>query len=261
MTIPEVDDGPLLVHRRGRVVELTLHDPPMNPVGRATVEAFEDLLPRIDADDEVRVVVVQGAGDHFCAGANIKEFGEIKEEGSDRFMQRRVELIGAVEALRTPVIAKMRGNALGGGLELAMGCHLRIADTSAKLGVPEVLLGILPGWGGTQRLPRLIPRDVALKMLMTGDPLRADEAHRVGLVTEVVEPAELDRYVIDLADRLAGGPRLAIAGALEAVYRGGPLSLEQGLDVELDIIREAREHPDHREGVRAFRDRRPPEFD
>ena len=261
MTIPTFEDEPLIVEVADRVATLTFAHGSQNPIGRATIERLEAVVPELAADPEVRAVVVTGRGAHFCAGANIKEFGEIRDEGSDAFMRRRVAAIASLEALRVPVIAKIRGNALGGGLEFAMGCHLRIADTTARLGVPEIKLGILPGWGGTQRLPRLVPHDVALMMLMTGAPVSAVDALRVGLVTEVVGPDDLDGRVAELARELASGPQLAIAGALRAVYEGAGLPLAEGIDLEQRIIAVAREHPDHREGVRSFRERRPPKFE
>ena len=261
MSIDDLTDGPLLVSSSGRVVSLTLHDPPQNPVASQTVELLEALLPQLAQDDDVRVVVLAGHGSNFCAGANIKQFGEIAEhEGQERYIRRRVALINAIEALPKPVIAKLRGNALGGGHELALASHFRIADTTVRVGVPEVKLGTLPGWGGTQRLARTVGRDVALRMLMTGEFVSADRALALGLLTEVVAPDALDGRVDEFAQQLAAGPRLAISGALDAVLRGGPLPFAEGLEVEYDAIGRSRGSDDHREGVRAFREKRPPQF-
>ncbi|MFT5530996.1 MAG: enoyl-CoA hydratase [Candidatus Poriferisodalaceae bacterium] len=257
----EVSEGPVRVSVKDKVATLTLYDPPMNPVARQTVEFLEDLVPRLAADDDVRVVVLSGEGSNFCSGANIKQFGEIEShEGQDHYVRRRVALIGAIEALPKPVIARMRGYALGGGLEFALGCHFRIADTTVKVGVPEVKLGTLPAWGGTQRLARTVPRDVALRMLMTGEFVPADRALALGLLTEVVDPEALEERVAEFSAQLAAGPSLAIAGALDAVLRGGPLPLSEGLEVEYQAIQASRGSDDHREGVRAFREKRPPQF-
>lgn len=261
MSVNDEFFGPLLLHRHGPIVTLVLHDPPQNPVARETVEALEELVPELATDDDVRVVVLTGHGDNFCAGANIKQFGEIEEhEGQERYVRRRVALINSIEALPKPVIAKMRGNALGGGLEFALGCHFRIADTTARLGVPEVKLGTLPAWGGTQRLARTVGRDLALRMLMTGEFVLAEDALEWGLLTEVVEPDGLDQRVDEFAGQLAAGPRLAISGALDAVLRGGALPFAEGLEVEYEAISRSRGSDDHREGVRAFREKRPPQF-
>jgi len=261
MTVTELDEGALLVAKTERVVTLTMNNLPMNPMGAATVAGLEQVIEEIRRDESVRVVVVTGAGAHFCAGANIKEFKELRdEEGEMPGLRRRMDLLTSLERLPVPVIARMRGNALGGGLETALACHIRLADTTAQLGLPEVKLGTMPAWGGPQRLARIVPRDRALLMMLTGDPISAHEAAELGLVTSVHNPADLDGAVDELAGRLAAQPRLAVAAMLESVVRGSELSLDHALDLDMRNVAGVRGSPDNLEGVRAFRDKRPPNF-
>lgn len=261
MTVTEVSEGALLVSKAERVVTLTMNAPPMNPMGAATVSGFEQVIAEIRRDESVRVVVVTGAGAHFCAGANIKEFKELRdEEGEMPGLRRRMDLITALERLPVPVIARMRGNALGGGLELALGCHFRLADTTTMLGLPEVKLGTMPAWGGPQRLARIVPRDRALLMMLTGDPISAYDAADLGLITSACSPAALDAEVAKLAERLAGQPRLAVAAMLDSVVRGSELTLDHALDLDMRNVEGVRGSPDNLEGVRAFREKRPPNF-
>jgi enoyl-CoA hydratase/carnithine racemase len=261
VAVEERDSGPVLVARHDRVATLTLHDPPVNPVARETVAALEELTPAIAADDSIRAVVITGSGSNFCAGANIKQFGDIgKVETEEGYTARRVAMVNAIERLGKPVVAAVRGNALGGGFEIALACHFRLADTSARFGVPEITLGVLPAWGGTQRLSRLVPRDVALRMLLLGEPVTAERARELGIVSEVHAPGELAERAAELARRLAGQPRLATAAILDAVIRGRELPLDEGIAIESAGVLACRSSDDAREGARAFLEKRPPRF-
>jgi enoyl-CoA hydratase/carnithine racemase len=261
MTVEERTAGPVLVARHGPVVTLTLHDPPVNPIARETVTALEELTAAIAADDSVRAVVVTGAGANFSAGANIKQFGDIGVvETEEGYTSRRVAMVTALERMGKPVVAAIRGNCLGGGFEIALACHLRLADPTARFGLPEITLGVLPAWGGTQRLSRLVPADVALRMLLLGEPVSAERALALGVVSELHAADELAQRAADLAERLAAQPRLAVAGILDAVIRGRELPLEEGLAIESAAVLACRGSADAREGARAFLEKRPPRF-
>ena len=262
MAVEERDSGPVLVARRDRVVTLTLHDPPVNPVARETVAALEELTPAIAADDSVRAVVVTGSGSNFSAGANIKQFGDIgKVETEEGYTARRVAMVNALERLGKPVVAAVRGNALGGGFEIALACHFRLADTTARFGVPEITLGVLPAWGGTQRLSRLVPRDVALRMLLLGEPVPPPSGPGSwASCRRCTRPVSWPNGRPSWPERLAGQPRLATAAILDAVIRGRDLPLDEGIAIESAGVLACRGSDDAREGARAFLEKRPPRF-
>jgi enoyl-CoA hydratase/carnithine racemase len=157
-------------------------------------------------------------------------------------------------------VAAIRGNCLGGGFEIALACHLRLADPTARFGLPEITLGVLPAWGGTQRLSRLVPRDVALRMLLLGEAVPAERALALGVVSEIHPAAELADRAAELAGRLAAQPRMAVAGILDAVIRGRELALDEGLAIESAAVLACRGSADAREGARAFLEKRPPRF-
>jgi enoyl-CoA hydratase/carnithine racemase len=260
--VAELDSGPLRVRTTGRVVVATMDAPPMNPVSREMVAAWEETLAAVAADDAVRALVVTGAGRHFCVGADIKQFRDIGVvETEEGYFRRRAAMVSAIEALPKPVIAAVRGNCLGGGCEIALACHLRLADPTARFGLPEIRLGVMPSWGGTQRLGRLVRRDVALRMLLTADPVPATEALDLGLVMELHDAEQLDAAALAWAERLAAQPRRAVAAILDSVVRGGDLPLAEGLEVELANALACRSSPDAREGSRAFLEKRPPNFE
>jgi enoyl-CoA hydratase len=169
-------------------------------------------------------------------------------------------MVNALERLGKPVVAAVRGNCLGGGFEIALACHFRLADTTARFGLPEISLGVLPAWGGTQRLGRLVPRDVALHLLLLGRPATAERALELGLVSELHAPDALAERAAELAERLAAQPRLATAAILDAVIRGRDLPLDDGIAIESAGVLACRGSDDAREGARAFLEKRPPRF-
>jgi enoyl-CoA hydratase len=169
-------------------------------------------------------------------------------------------MVNALERLGKPVVAAVRGNCLGGGFEIALACHFRLADTTARFGLPEITLGVLPAWGGTQRLSRLVPRDVALRMLLLAEPVPATQAQDLGIVFEVHPPDQLAERADELAGRLAAQPRMAVAAILDAVIRGGDLTLDEGIAIESAGVLACRGSDDAREGARAFLEKRPPRF-
>jgi enoyl-CoA hydratase/carnithine racemase len=262
MVLEARHDGPLLVQLDGRVAVLTLNAPPMNPVSREMVMALEQVTAAIAADAGVRAVVVTGAGHHFCAGADIKQFRDIGVvETEEGYFRRRSAMVTAIETLPKPVIAAVRGNCLGGGFEIALACHLRLADPTARFGVPEIKLGVMPSWGGTQRLSRLVRRDIALRMLLTADSVPAPEALAWGMITELHDVDALEGAALGWAHRLAAQPRGAVAAILDSVVRGGDLPLAEGLDVEIANALACRGSADAREGSRAFIEKRAPNFE
>lgn len=224
-------------------------------------ELFE-LFSRIKDDPEVRVVVITGSGDRaFMSGADIKELkGDLPALERKEIMMRAHRLMRAIETLGKPVIAAINGVALGGGCELAMACTLRIASENARFGQPEIKLGIFPGYGGTQRLPRLVGAGPALELLLTGKMIDTNEAFRIGLVNQVVPPSELMPAATELARSLVKMPPLAIKFILEVVDRGMEMSLNQALELEADLMVQVFSTGDAYEGLQAFIEKREPVF-
>jgi enoyl-CoA hydratase/carnithine racemase len=208
-----------------------------------------------------RVVIITGSGDRaFVAGADINELADISPAQAKELAQRGQHVFDLIENLGKPVIAAINGFALGGGCELALACHLRVAADGAKIGQPEVKLGLIAGYGGTQRLPRLIGEGRALELLLTGEPVDAAEAFRLGLVNRVVPREKLLDECRALAKKiLAAGP-VAVRLTLEAVGRGLALSLDEGLALEADLFGLVAATPDMKEGTRAFLEKRPARF-
>lgn len=225
-------------------------------VRRELLDAFDALA----AHDDARVVVITGAGDRaFVAGADIGEFAERSPLEQRAAMQGR-RIFDELAAFPKPVIAMINGYALGGGCELAMACDVRVAGRSAKLGQPEIRLGLLPGAGGTQRLPRLVGTGRALRLVLTGELIDADEAERIGLVDAVVDDAELRTYTASLAAAMAAHSPVALRLAKAAVHAAVELPLAGGLALEREMFITAFSSDDMREGVAAFLEKRQPSF-
>jgi enoyl-CoA hydratase len=245
----------------GHVATLTINRPDkLNALNIATRGRLVEELDDLAANDDIRVVIVTGAGEKsFIAGADIAEF-----EGRSPVEQFRVmtdsSVFLAVDQFPKPIIAAINGFCLGGGCELALACDIRIASEKAKLGQPEINLGLLPGGGGTQRLPRLVGMGAALKMLYTGDFIRADEAHRIGLVDEVVPPDQLQARVKELADTIASKSPVALRLIKQAVRTSMRTSLDEGLKQEVTLFSLAFASEDKKEGVDAFLNKRQPTF-
>jgi enoyl-CoA hydratase len=217
---------------------------------------FTDVHP----DREVRVIVITGAGRAFCAGADIKEWQEPSSVIEDREDRLQLNFWEAMSRCEQPIIAAINGYALGGGCELAMCCDIRIASDHAQLGLTEVTLGIIPGGGGTQRLPRLVGRGKALELILTGKRIDAHEALLLGLVEEVVPHDQLITTVEALTQTIISRAPLAVKYAKEAIVRGLELPLEEGLKVEAELSILLRTTEDRMEGARAFKEKRPPRF-
>jgi enoyl-CoA hydratase len=233
----------------------------LNALNRDTLNELSLVFAQAAQDDAVRVVVLTGAGEKaFVAGADIAEmngYTPVQAQGFSRAGQR---LMTSIERLGKPVIARVQGFALGGGMELAMACHLRVASEKAKFGQPEINLGLIPGFGGTQRLLRLAGRGAALELCLTGAPIGAQRAYELGIVNRVVAPEALDDAVNMLADQLAAAAPLAAAGILDAVLQGGEAAIDPGLEFETPGFALAFSTEDMREGTAAFLEKRKAQF-
>ena len=233
----------------------------LNALSGAVMAELREAFGRITGEAAIRAAIVTGAGEKaFVAGADIGEIGGLSPLEARAFAQRGQRVLRALETCGKPSVAAVNGFALGGGLELAMACTVRFASENARLGQPEVKIGIVPGLGGTQRLPRLVGRGRALELLLSGEPIGAAEAHRIGLVNAVVPQPELLAYSRAwLAKVLANAP-LAVALVLEAVDSGLDSGLDQGLRFEAAAFGVSAATDDRREGTRAFLEKRRPAF-
>jgi enoyl-CoA hydratase len=246
----------------GPVVTLTVNRPQaMNALDAATLEALLEAFAALDRDDGVRCVILTGAGEKaFVAGADIKAMTGFGPRAARGFAELGHRVGDLVEALRAPVIAAVGGYALGGGCELALACDFIYASRAAKFAQPEVNLGVIPGFGGTQRLARRIGIARARELVYTGAIIDAAEALRIGLVNAVVEPAELLVRVRAVAEALAGKAPLAIADAKRAMRRGGDLPLAEAHELERQLFAGLFATDDQKEGMRAFIEKRPPKW-
>ena len=252
----------ILVEDAGGIRWITVNRPDkLNALNRAVLKDLEAAVAGIGEAADVRAVVITGAGEKaFVAGADIAEFAGLSAADAQALSQRGQRLFDRIEALDTPVIAAVNGFALGGGCELAMACHLRLASANARFGQPEVKLGLIPGYGGTQRLPRLVGRGRALQLLLTGGMIDAATAASWGLVNGVVEPAELRTAAAKLAGEIASVSPVAVKRCLEAVRLGADLSLERAEAAEAALFGLCATSEDFREGVAAFLEKRPAKF-
>lgn len=252
----------LLVAVDGAVATVTVNrEKALNALNRATLGELRAAFTALQADDAVRAVIVTGAGPKaFVAGADIRELKENTPLSAKQIARVGQELFSFIERLGKPVVAAINGFCLGGGLELASACTFRVASNNALMGLPEVKLGVIPGYGGTQRLPRLVGIGRAMELILTGEPIGADEALRIGLVNHVFEPAELMAKTREIVDKiLARGP-VAVRFALEACFRGMDMPLDEGLNAESNLFGLLCTTDDMREGMAAFIEKRPAQF-
>lgn len=249
----------LLLDIREGIAFLTLNRPSvLNALNAATLRELNEAITTLRDDTAVRAVVLTGAGEKaFAAGADIQELSQVDAGQGRELALRGQAVFRAIETCGKPVIACINGFALGGGCELALACHLRIAGDTARLGQPEVKLGLIPGYGGTQRLSRLVGKGVALQMILTGEMISAAEALRIGLVNEVVAPDQLLARAETIARTIAGMAPLAIRYSLEAVERGYDLPMEDALELEASLFGHVCGTADKAEGTAAFLARRP----
>jgi enoyl-CoA hydratase len=250
----------LLLERSDAYAVVTLNRPKvMNALNRALFSELDDAFTALAADPGVRAIILTGAGEKaFAAGADIHEMAGLSAVDGQQMSRRGQAVFRKIETCGKPVIAAIQGFALGGGCELAMACTIRIASEAARLGQPEVKLGLMPGYGGTQRLPRLVGKGAALKLLLTGDMVGAEEAFRIGLVDEVVPAEALMARAEMLARSIAQQAPLAVAGCLRSVDGGYDLPIEAALELEASLFGLTCATEDKAEGTRAFLEKRTP---
>ena len=241
------------------VAIITINNPPVNALSPAVAQGIARAIEQVRKDDGIKAVVTIGSGRTFIAGADIKEFGKITS-GKTQRGAGLLPLLLQIENTPKPVVVAIHGSAFGGGLELAMAGHYRVAAPNAQLGQPEVKLGILPGYGGTQRLARLCDKGVAHELCLTGEMITAEEALRIGLVNHTHEPAELLPAAEAIAKKIIANAPLAVKYAMEAVERGVEMPLEEGLFLEATLFGLACATEDMREGTKAFLEKRLPQF-
>ena len=242
------------------IAVITLNRPAkLNALTRAMKGALTEVFRGLDGQT-VRVVVLTGAGRAFCAGTDIAELENLDEAGARVLSAEGQALCDAIENCAAPVIAAVNGAAAGGGCELALACHLRVAAADAEFSLPEARLGLMPGYGGTQRLTRAVGKGNALAMLLTGGKLTADEAWRAGLVSRVAPTEKLLAEAMNLAREIAQLAPLALRACRQAVLRGADLPLAEGLQLEAELFSQLFATADAREGARAFLEKRRPDF-
>jgi enoyl-CoA hydratase/carnithine racemase len=252
----------VLIERRDAAALVTLNRPQaMNAINLEMRRVLAQTMQELESDQAVRAVIFRGAGDRaFCAGADIKEFKAAYSLPEARKLREPPSWNDLIAASSKPTIAAIQGVCLGGGLEIALACDIRIAAPAAVFGLPEVRLAIIPGAGGTQRLPRVVGLGHAMRMILTGDHVSADEAWRIGLVTEIVPADGLLERALAIADRIATAGPLAIAYAKESIRRGTEMPIADGLRLEADLATFLTNTADRIEGATAFRERRPPVY-
>ena len=252
----------ILVERKGAIAYITVNRPKvLNALNMATMEELRSAFADIKEDRAARVAIMTGTGDKaFIAGADIGELAKHDPVSAKQYTHRGQSVLDLIENLGKPVIACINGFALGGGCEIAMACTMRLASENAKLGQPEVKLGIMPGYGGTQRLPRLVGKGIAMQLVLSGEMISAQEAYRVGLVNEVVAPAELIPRAEAIAQKIVANAPLAVQYAMEAVNKGMEMTLGEGLYLEATLFGICCATEDKKEGTTAFLEKRQAQF-
>lgn len=252
----------ILLATDGAIATVTINRPEkLNALNKATIQELHHAFNTLELNAEIRAIVLTGTGEKaFVAGADIAEFAHFSvEEGAQLAAQGQELLFDFVEKLKTPVIAAVNGFALGGGLELAMSCHFRVASDNAKMGLPEVSLGVIPGYGGTQRLPQLVGKGRAMEMIMTAGMITAEDAYRAGLVNHVVPQAELIDFCKGIAQRIIKNSPTAIAQAIKAVNAGFKDGTN-GYETEIKAFGKCFGTEDFKEGTTAFLEKRKADF-
>jgi len=251
----------ILVEEKEGIGYLTLNRPEVrNAFNQEMIDELREALRLIDKDKEIRVLIITGAGKAFQAGADIAELSLMDPMSILRWNEGIVRINAALERLRQPVIAAINGAAMGGGLELTISCTLRVIEESAKMALPEVKLGIIPGTGGTQRLPRLIGKGLAAELLLTGDVISAEDAYRVGLVNRVVPDGEAVKAAGKLAQKIMANAPIAVEMAKDALEIGKDLPLEHAVQYSQKNCAICFSTKDMKEGMNAFLEKRKPNF-
>jgi enoyl-CoA hydratase len=252
----------LSIEKQGAVTVLSVHRPDvLNALNRETLGEIEHFARAFVADPAQGALIVTGSGEKsFISGADINELAPLDPRGAEEISRFGQRVLDALEQSPKPVIAAINGYAFGGGCELALACHMRLASENAVLGLPEVGLGIIPGYGGTQRLPRLVGTGKALEIILSGRRVKADEAERIGIVNRVVPRESLVPEAVKLAESILKNGPLAVAAVLEAVRRGMSLPLDQAQRLESAFFGTLAASEDMHEGLRAFLEKRPASF-
>jgi enoyl-CoA hydratase len=244
-----------------RIAVLTIANPPVNALSRQALAGLEAAFAAADSDPEVKAIIITGAGTCFVAGADIRELAQLDVDTAREFARHGQALFDRIARSTRPVIAAINGRAcLGGGNELALACHIRLAEESVRLGQPEVKLGIMPGWGGTLRLPRCVGPGKALELILSGEAIAAREALRIGLVDQVVPAGSALTAARDLARQLAQRSALGLAACLRVAQHAWLSIPAEALQQEAEEFARLFASEDHREGLRAFLEKRAPEF-
>jgi enoyl-CoA hydratase len=252
----------LLVENKKNILVVTINRPDkLNALNDETLDELFDCFNKIKHDTNIDVIIITGAGEKsFVAGADISEISKLDVISAKAFCEKGQEVFNLIEKLSKPVIAAVNGFALGGGCELAMACHIRLASEKAKFAQPEVNLGIIPGYGGTQRLTRLVNTSRSAELILTGDIIDAHEAYRIGLVNKVYNPAELMERAFELAEKIASKAQAAVRLALKAIVSANELSLSEGQNLESGLFAVCCGTKDFKEGTSAFLEKRKPNF-
>ncbi|MCR9263407.1 MAG: enoyl-CoA hydratase-related protein [Flavobacteriaceae bacterium] len=252
----------IYIEEENNIATVTIDRPKkLNALNKRTIEELHVAFKELDEDPDTKVIVIVGSGEKaFVAGADISEFAHFSvKEGRQLSAMGQKNLFDYIENLSTPVIAAINGFALGGGLELAMACHFRVASTNARMGLPEVSLGVIPGYGGTQRLPQLVGKGRAMEMIMTAGMIDADKAFAYGLVNHVVSPEELLPLCVKIASRISNNSTVAIKQAIKVVNAGFKYDVD-GYAAEIDAFGHCFGTDDFREGTSAFLEKRKADF-
>lgn len=250
----------IILETEGKTAIISINRPEsLNALNAQTIQELSEAFEDLNADKEIRVIILTGSGEKsFVAGADIKEFSDYGTAAAEDLSRKGQEILfDKIENLHKPVIAAVNGFALGGGLELAMACHIRYASENAKLGLPEVTLGLIPGYGGTQRLPKLVGKGLANEMIFSAKMISAQRAKEIGLVNDVFAAEELLAKTKELATAISRNSPMAVAKAIEAVNQS---DTEKGFETEIKFFGELFEMEDKKEGVAAFLEKRKPTF-
>jgi len=252
----------LIVSIENKIVVVTINRPEkLNALNSVTLDELKGVFTQLENDAEVNVIILTGSGEKaFVAGADINELNQCSEDTGKVFAKNGQEIFDLIENFKKPVIAALNGFALGGGCELALACHIRIASENAKFGQPEVNLGIIPGYGGTQRLARLINTGRAAEYILTGDMINAEEALRIGLVNKIIEQDQLLKETIALANKISAKGQIAVRAALRSIVSTNNLNQREGLDLEAQLFGNCCGSKDFEEGTSAFLEKRKPVF-
>lgn len=246
----------------GSVWLIFMTNPPANTLAIKTLEELSLIIDDFEMSKNARVLILTGEGDRaFCAGADINEISKVNTpELGEKLAREGLNVCDKIESVSKPIIAAINAMCIGGGNEIAMACHMRIASDKAKFSQPEITIGIIPGFGGTQRLPRLIGESRARQMILTGDIISAQKAYEFGLVDEVVKHGKVIECTLEMAKRIIKNSQLMVECSQKAIREGNNTSLKQGLEIELKYFKEVCSFEDMREGVNAFKERRKPNF-